>query len=98
MQKLTIEMPLVSQCVVNSCAYNVNSGCHAKAITIGDASNPNCDTFLSSTTHCKEKMRNAGIGACKVSTCKYNDDLECKAEKVSVGFSGKATYCLTFKV
>ncbi len=98
MKKLCFEMPVVSQCSVYSCAYNVNSGCHAKAITIGDRKNPNCDTFLSATDHCKETKLSAGVGACKVEACKYNKDFECRAEKISVGFAKKTTYCLTYKV
>ncbi|MBI2521862.1 MAG: DUF1540 domain-containing protein [Bdellovibrio sp.] len=98
MEKLTLEMSLVSQCSVDTCAYNIKNSCHAKAITVGDANNPNCDTFLGSAGHCKEQKRIAGVGACKVSSCKFNEDLECKADKISIGFSGKETYCLTFRV
>jgi hypothetical protein len=51
MQKFSIEMPLVKKCDVLKCGYNVNSSCHAKAITIGDNVNPECDTFLNSSKH-----------------------------------------------
>ena len=37
---VTVAMPSVSKCTATSCAYNVNKGCHARAITIGDASTP----------------------------------------------------------
>ncbi|HAZ11219.1 MAG: hypothetical protein A2X86_08395 [Bdellovibrionales bacterium GWA2_49_15] len=98
MEKVCIEMPRVSDCMVTNCTYNLEKSCHARAITIGDSKNPNCDTFLNGSTHCKEKSQSAGVGACKVSHCKFNDDFECNAENISVGFSGKSTYCLTFKV
>lgn len=96
MKKLTIEMPLVSQCDVNNCGFNVNHTCHAKAITIGDLENPGCDTFFEASRHNKETKRIAGVGACKVSACKYNNDFECNADAIAVGFSKHKINCLTF--
>jgi len=40
MKTITIETPLVSECSVTECAYNLNSDCHARAITIGDGVHP----------------------------------------------------------
>jgi hypothetical protein len=96
MEKLTIEMPLVSRCDVDQCGYNVSHFCHAKAITIGDNKNPGCDTFFDTNNHNKETKRNAGVGACKVSACKYNNDFECTASNIKVGFSHQKINCLTF--
>lgn len=97
MEKITIEMPLVSSCTVNDCAYNVTQSCHAKAITIGDGHNPGCDTFFELSSHNKETKRIAGVGACKVSTCKYNNDYECVAVNINVGLvSNHNINCLTF--
>ena len=96
MEKMTIEMALVSECDVTKCGYNVNSICHAKAISVGDGLNPGCDTFFETNEHNKEKKRIAGVGACKVSSCKYNTDFECNAENISVGFSKQKINCLTF--
>lgn len=96
MKKTTIEMPPVSQCDVSRCGYNVNNNCHAKAITIGDNSNPGCDTFFEASKHNKEIKRIAGVGACKVNTCKFNNDFECTAENIIVGLSKQKINCLTF--
>ncbi|MDD4976943.1 MAG: DUF1540 domain-containing protein [Bacteriovorax sp.] len=98
MEKITIEMPLVSQCDVSSCGYNVNDTCHAKAITVGDHFNPGCDTFFEGSKHNKETKRIAGVGACKVGTCKYNNDFECTAENIIVGFSKHEINCLTYAI
>ncbi len=96
MNKLTIEMPLVSRCDVSNCAYNVSKSCHAKAVTFGDFTNPGCDTFFDSVSHNKETRRVAGVGACKVSECRFNDDLECVANEIVVGFADKKVNCLTY--
>jgi hypothetical protein len=94
--KMTIDMPLVSGCKVNECAYNVDQGCHARAITIGDGVHAGCDTFLNVSAHTRDEHRVAGVGACKVTSCAHNDDFECTAEDVSVGFIGDRINCLTF--
>ena len=96
MKKETLEMPLVSQCDVSQCGYNVDKHCHAKAITVGDNINPGCDTFFNTSQHNKEMKRIAGVGACKVSNCKHNNDFECTAENIIVGFAKQKINCLTF--
>ncbi|MGZ3693897.1 MAG: DUF1540 domain-containing protein [Bdellovibrionota bacterium] len=96
MKKITIEMPIVSKCQINQCGYNVSNNCHAKAITIGDSTNPGCDTYMNSGSHNRETRRIAGVGACKVSSCKFNEDFECSAENISVGLNGKKINCLTY--
>lgn len=90
------DMPEVKKCDVSNCGYNLNSSCHAKAITIGDYSNPGCDTFLDINGHIKHTMRIAGVGACKVSECKYNSDYECSAKNIAVGYREGNVNCLTF--
>jgi len=65
MKTITLETPVVSECSVTECAYNLNSGCHARAIAIGDRVHPGCDTFFSNRNHTQAAMRTAGIGACK---------------------------------
>lgn len=94
--EMTIDMPVVSECMVTKCAYNVSESCHARAITIGDGIHPGCDTFMNSTMHSKNKQRRAGVGACKVTGCMHNDDFECVASSISVGMKGKEADCLTF--
>lgn len=96
MYQMSIEMPLVSKCDITKCGYNVNNSCNAKAITIGDGSNPGCDTYLNTSLHCREANHAAGVGACKVNVCKHNVDFECTANNVSVGMNEGKINCLTF--
>jgi hypothetical protein len=97
MKQVSIEMPLVAQCAVLECAYNTNSCCHARAITVGDGVHPGCDTFLSSPDHSKAQQRTAGVGACKVSACKFNDDYECVTEQITIGHASSSVCCLTYQ-
>jgi len=98
MQKVSIEMPLVRKCDVQKCGYNVNSSCHAKAITIGDQINPECDTFLDSSKRAMETGQVAGVGACKVSGCKYNKDFECTADTITVSYKEDRIKCMTYSL
>lgn len=98
MKKITLEMPMVTSCMASDCAYNVNSGCHARAITIGDATRPGCDTFLKGSRHIRQAQQIAGIGACKTASCKFNDDLECMADSVQVGMVSNEANCTTFSL
>jgi hypothetical protein len=94
--KVKNEMPAVNSCAATQCAYNVEKNCHARAITVGHAQEPGCDTFFGVQQHSKEKKRIAGVGACKVTACKFNEDYECSAEGIIVGYKGSNTRCLTF--
>ena len=98
MRQVKIEMPIITKCEVIRCGYNVNSNCHAKAITIGDEVNPSCDTFFLNSIHSRETLRIAGVGACKINSCQYNDDFECTANSISVGEARGKINCLTFSV
>jgi hypothetical protein len=97
MKQISIEMPLVAQCSVSECAYNTDSCCHARAITVGDGVHPGCDTFLGSASHSKAKQRTAGVGACKVSACQYNEDYECITEQITIGHASNSVCCLTYQ-
>lgn len=94
--KMTIEMSPVAGCSVSACAYNLDRLCHAKAITVGDAVAPGCDTFVEAPAHARTVQIRAGVGACKMSECAYNADLECTAERIEVGLDGADARCLTF--
>ncbi|UJR85689.1 DUF1540 domain-containing protein [Sandaracinus amylolyticus] len=98
--KFTIEMPDVSACSVDRCAYNVRGACHAKAITVGDGVHPGCDTFTLSQRHTDGEVEAAGVGACKVAICKYNRELECEARSIEVDFDEDeaAATCTTFEL
>lgn len=97
MKEVSNTMPMVSKCEATQCAYNLENGCHAKGITIGDGSNPGCDTFFQNKEHARENKRVAGVGACKVSSCKFNSDFECAAESIDVGYNKNKINCLTYK-
>ena len=97
--KMTIDFPLVNECTISDCAFNVKDKCHAKAITIGDGVHPGCDTsYLHPPMHAKDTSIIAGVGACKVTGCSYNNDLECSAESIRVGMSDGNINCLTCKI
>ena len=49
MKHIQIIMPEVRECSAQSCGFNKNLGCHARAITVGDGQNPGCDTFRPDT-------------------------------------------------
>lgn len=97
MNRIAIDMPVVGECSVAECTYNVNNGCHARAITVGDGVHPGCDTFLAATPHSRDTARHAGVGACKVPACQHNDDYECTAEQIAVGHAGPGASCLTYR-
>ena len=92
----TLELPLVTECVVRECAYNSEGSCHARAITIGDGVHPGCDTFVRSDDVADAATDPAGVGACKVSSCLHNQQLECTAKAIRVGYHGDHPDCLTF--
>ncbi len=98
MKNVILEMPLVTKCMATTCAYNVNSNCNARAITIGDAQHPACDTYLTGSLHAKPAKQVAGIGACKTATCKFNENLECTADTINVGMFKSEASCLTFSL
>lgn len=96
MKQLTIEMPVVSKCAATKCSYNVHENCHAKAITVGDVHDPNCDTFFQFKKHAKETRRIAGVGACKVQDCRHNEDFECTENAIKVGLVSNQVKCLNY--
>lgn len=94
--EILIEMPLIQQCDVEGCVYNLNAACHAKAITIGDGVSPGCDTYMRAGSHVRNKQIRAGVGACKVGGCSHNADLECSAESITVSQEGGKVLCMTY--
>ena len=96
MRKICLEMPIVTKCMASECAYNLNSNCHARAITVGNSLQPGCDTFMAGSRHTKSVNQIAGIGACKTVGCKFNDDFECMAENVQIGMVKNEANCTIF--
>lgn len=96
MKRMTIEMPVVSECMAGECAYNVGNNCHARAITVGNSMHPGCDTFLLGSHHTSNHEQIAGIGACKTTGCSFNEEFECMADNVQVGLLGSEANCTTY--
>lgn len=96
MKAKTLEMPEVMRCEAGECAYNRDSTCRARAITVGDGTQPMCDTAYNTGTHTRAEMT-AGVGACKIADCRHNVDLECQAEAIQVALSGSNPMCATFE-
>ncbi|WP_250458710.1 DUF1540 domain-containing protein [Microbulbifer litoralis] len=92
---IATDMPEVAKCVISQCAYNADDACHARAITIGDGDDPDCDTFFDSNKH-THSGRTAGVGACKIEDCTHNRDFECTADSIQVGNRGSEANCLTY--
>lgn len=95
--EITLEMSMIKSCNVSECSYNLNSACHAKAITVGDGENPGCDTYMHASKHVRSTSLHAGVGACKVGGCQHNSDFECGAESIEVGSCGGGVFCMTYE-
>lgn len=93
-----MDMSNIAKCSVNQCAYNKEQQCHALAITVGDDSDPRCDTFLQSGSKGGDMGTKGKVGACKVGVCKFNESLECSAGQIEVGTKAGTAYCLTFEL
>lgn len=96
MVNIAVEMPQVKGCQVSKCVYNLDNACNARAITIGDGTAPNCDTFYVAGRHARNR-NTAGVGACKVTGCRFNDDYECQADEISVGSVESSAMCRTYQ-
>ncbi len=92
---ISIGLPIVSSCSVESCGYNNHAGCHAGAISIG-GDHAECHTFVD-TANKGGREEKAAVGACTRSDCRFNDNLICAAESVTIGASGDIADCLTFE-
>ncbi|PRP93522.1 DUF1540 domain-containing protein [Enhygromyxa salina] len=94
--KVALELPIVSACDAQRCAYNAAGGCHARAISVGDGAHAACDTFFPSNCRVTSTQVQAGVGACTMRTCRHNVDYECTAEAIRVGVHADHADCLTF--
>jgi hypothetical protein len=91
-----MDMPAVNECAVESCSYNRDRGCHALAITVGDALHAQCDTYFSTSFKGGDPLAGGRVGACKMSDCRHNIDLECQAAGIVVGSRQEQADCLTY--
>jgi hypothetical protein len=92
-----MKMTTVIECAMESCAYNKEMACHAKAITIGGHGCPECDTMSLQEAEAGDVEASAGVGACKVANCIHNERLECTASDIAVGQFGNTAACKTFE-
>jgi hypothetical protein len=92
---MEITRPKIIDCTMGSCAYNMNSMCHAMSINVG-GSQPWCDTYIKSKEKGGVHDIIGDVGACKVKDCSHNENLECKANGVHIGKHTKHAFCMTF--
>ncbi|QUH02868.1 DUF1540 domain-containing protein [Saccharopolyspora erythraea] len=91
------DMPIVNKCTADSCAYNQEHTCHALAITVGEPTHPQCDTFTTASVRAGVASATGHVGACHMGDCQHNVDLECQAPGISVGFHENTVDCLTYQ-
>ncbi|OII61242.1 hypothetical protein BJP40_06875 [Streptomyces sp. CC53] len=92
-----MDMPVISECSVDDCAYNREQACHALAITVGDTHKAHCDTFFTSASKGGDPDTTGRVGACKVANCRHNARYECQAPGITVGYVQHEVDCLTFE-
>ncbi|MEG3627888.1 DUF1540 domain-containing protein [Streptomyces poriticola] len=91
-----MQLPVISECSADSCAYNQEHTCHAVAITVGDIHSAICDTYMGADTKGGEAPDAGRVGACKMADCRHNTGLECHAPAITVGYQQNEIDCLTY--
>lgn len=91
-----MQLPVISNCAAESCAYNTDRTCHAVAITVGGANSAACETYTSADMQGGEPSATGRVGACKMADCRHNVDLECHAPAITVGYRQNEVDCLTY--
>ncbi len=91
-----MDMPVINECQVESCAYNRDRTCNALAITVGDARLAHCDTYFTAPAKGGDPSTSGRVGACKMSDCRHNTQFECQAPGIEVGPQHDAAECLTY--
>lgn len=89
-------MPIIDECEVTGCAYNLERSCQARAITVGDGIHPACDTYYSRDRHVVNRHPGSGVAACHVEACVHNQDLECQADRIHIASHDGHADCATF--
>ncbi len=94
-----MDMPKIKDCEVPECSYNMDSQCHAIAITVGDGSAAHCDTFFKIDRKGGIKGLIGGVGACKMANCRFNRDLGCSVDSgIVVSLQDGHAECISFTV
>lgn len=91
-----MEMPTITECQVDACAYNTSTTCHAMAITVGNTTHPVCDTFIRTSPKGGDPSARGQVGACKMADCQHNVQFECQAPGIAVGYVSNQADCLTY--
>lgn len=92
-----MDMPMVTSCAAEQCAYNLDRVCHAIAITVGDRYQANCETYFGVAVKGGDRENPGHVGACKMSDCVHNVHLECQAPGITVGMRGDVVSCVTYQ-
>lgn len=91
-----MDMPVINECRVDACAYNTEHTCHALAITIGNSSHAECETFFKVESKGGDPTANGHVGACRMANCHHNVQFECQAPGIVVGYTQNDVDCLTY--
>ncbi|GAA3411565.1 DUF1540 domain-containing protein [Streptosporangium vulgare] len=91
-----MQMPTVNECQVEACAYNTEHACHALAITVGNSSHAECETFFKVSSKGGDPAATGRVGACKMANCQHNVQYECQASGIVVGYAQQDIDCLTY--
>ncbi|HEY8455908.1 MAG TPA: DUF1540 domain-containing protein [Actinopolymorphaceae bacterium] len=92
-----MEMPVITRCTAETCAYNQEQHCHALAITIGEPREARCETFVEGAFTGGDPEAVGHVGACRMSDCQHNTNLECQAPNIVVGYQQNTVDCLTYQ-
>jgi len=93
---VSIGLPIVSSCSVDTCGFNHEHGCHAGAINVSaTADGTHCVTATHSDTPAGREAL-AAVGACSRTDCVHNDAMVCTADAIAVGATFDTAHCLTF--
>lgn len=94
-----MQLPVITKCAVDACAYNAKQACQAPAITVGDSGAliAHCDTFFVAPSKGGIKADSGHVGACKVTDCRHNKEFTCRADGITVGFNLNGVDCLTYQ-
>lgn len=94
--KPTLNLPRVTSCAFDECAFNLKRHCQARAIVMGRGEECACGTYIAYLPRSTPRPAVTVVGACKISECLYNSDLICTAGEVSVGPGTRKAQCLAF--
>lgn len=90
----TVELGTVVTCAATECSFNLDEGCRAPGVAVGDV-HPRCDTYTSGSVDLSRSE--ADVVSCHAVACTYNTAQTCAASGVTVGVHEAHADCLTFR-